>query len=54
MISGMTKLLSEPTLDAIFDSRIRARILKLFLYSSDKNFDLETIKKNAQNKFCLN
>ena len=45
MISGMTKLLSEPTLDAIFDSRIRARILKLFLYSSDKNFDLETIKK---------
>lgn len=39
------KFLSEPTLDAIFDSRIRARILKLFLYSPDKNFDLETIKK---------
>ena len=44
-ISDMTKLLSEPTLDAIFDSRIRARILKLFLYSPDKSFDLETIKK---------
>lgn len=41
----MTKSLSEPTLDAIFDSQIRARILKLFLYSPDKNFDLETIKK---------
>lgn len=41
----MTKSLSEPTLDAIFDSQIRARILKLFLYRPDKNFDLETIKK---------
>ncbi len=40
----MTKLLSEPTLDAIFDSQIKARILKLFLYSPDKNFDLGTIK----------
>ncbi len=39
------KFLFEPTLDAIFDSRIRARILKLFLYSPDKNFNLETIKK---------
>ena len=39
------KFLFEPTLDAIFDSRIRARILKLFLYSPNKNFDLETIKK---------
>lgn len=38
------KILSEPTLDVIFDSRIRARILKLFLYSPDKNFDLKTIK----------
>ncbi|MDO8676777.1 MAG: hypothetical protein Q7K16_04000 [Candidatus Azambacteria bacterium] len=41
----MTKFLSEPSLDAIFDSQIRARILKLFLYSPDKNFDFETIKK---------
>ena len=48
MIPGMTKLLFEPTLDAIFDSRIRARILKLFLYSPDKNFDLETIKKTLK------
>ena len=49
------KILSEPTLDVMFDSQARARILKLFLYSPDKDFDLETIKKTLNtNTAALN
>lgn len=36
---------TEPTLDALFDSPIRVRLLKLFLFSSDENFENKTIAK---------
>lgn len=35
----------EPTLDDLFDSPIRVRLLKLFLFSSNKNFENKTIAK---------
>lgn len=34
---------SEPTLDALFDSPIRVRLLKLFLFNQERNFDVKTI-----------
>lgn len=39
----MAKVKSEPTLDVIFDSPVRIRLLKLFLFNSDRNFDGKTI-----------
>ncbi len=39
----MVKITSEPTLDAIFDSPVRVRLLKLFLFNPDRNFDGKTI-----------
>lgn len=36
---------TDPTLDVLFDSPVRARILKLFLYSPEENFDCKTISK---------
>ncbi len=33
----------EPTLDTLFDSPVRARILKLFLYNPEKWFESKTI-----------
>lgn len=39
----MIKMLKEPTLDALFDNAHRVRLLKLFLYNPDQNFDAKTI-----------
>ena len=36
---------SEPTLDILFDSPVRVRILKLFLYSPEVSFEPKTILK---------
>ena len=36
---------SEPTLDVLFDSPIRVRILKLFLFNPDKNFESKAVAK---------
>ena len=33
----------EPTLDALFDSPMRVRLLKLFLFNPDRNFDDKTV-----------
>jgi hypothetical protein len=41
----MSKKISEPTLDALFDSPIRVRLLKLFLYNPDENFESSVISK---------
>lgn len=35
----------EPTLDALFDSPIRVRLLKLFLFNPERNFDAKTVVK---------
>lgn len=35
----------EPTLDALFDSPIRIRLLKLFLFNPDGNFENKTVAK---------
>ena len=35
----------EPTLDALFDSPIRVRLLKLFLFNPDRNFENITAAK---------
>ena len=37
--------MAEPTLDALFDSPIRVRLLKLFLFNPDRNFENKTIAK---------
>lgn len=36
---------AEPTLDALFDSPIRVRLLKLFLFNPDKNFENKVVAK---------
>jgi len=36
---------SEPTLDVLFDSPIRVRLLKLFLFNPDKNFESKAVAK---------
>jgi len=46
----MAKILSEPTLDALFDSTVRVRLLKLFLYNPDKNFESRDISKKLNLK----
>lgn len=50
MIVSMIKTKSEPTLDILFDSQDRARILKLFLYNPDQNFELRFISKKLNIK----
>lgn len=44
----MPKILSEPTLDALFDSPVRVRLLKLFLYSSEAGFDARNISRKLK------
>lgn len=41
----MVKKLTELTLDVLFDSPVRVRVLKLFLYSPEKSFECKTISK---------
>lgn len=36
---------AEPTLDALFDSPIRVRLLKLFLFNPNKNFENKVVAK---------
>src|SRR3989344_4971106 len=46
----MAKILSESTLDALFDSPVRVRILKLFLYNPDESFGPQDISKKIDFK----
>lgn len=46
----MTKILSESTLDALFDSPVRVRLLKLFLYNPDESFGSQDISKKINFK----
>jgi len=46
----MTKILSEPTLDRLFDSPVRTRLLKLFLYNPEENFESKIISKKLNLK----
>ncbi|MBU2082070.1 hypothetical protein KKH14_01435 [Patescibacteria group bacterium] len=46
----MTKILSEPTLDRLFDSPARTRLLKLFLYNPEGNFESKSISKKLNLK----
>ncbi|MEK7087077.1 MAG: hypothetical protein AAB958_00030 [Patescibacteria group bacterium] len=43
----------EPTLDALFDSPIRVRLLRLFLFSSDRNFDGKIVAEILNISFGL-
>ena len=40
----------EPTLDILFDSPIRTRLLKLFLYNPEENFEPKNISKKLNLK----
>lgn len=44
----MPKIRKEPTLDALFNSPVRVRILKLFLYGFDRSFDARHISEKLQ------
>lgn len=44
----MPKTPKEPTLDILFDSPVRTRILKLFLYGFDRSFDAKNISRKLQ------
>src|SRR3989344_9129343 len=46
----MAKILSESTLDALFDSPVRVRLLKLFLYNPDENFEQKEISRKINFK----
>ncbi len=46
----MIKKFSEPTLDALFDSPIKVKLLKLFLYNPDGDFELKAIAKKLNLK----
>ncbi len=46
----MAKILSEPTLDILFDSPVRTRLLKLFLYNTEENFESKIISKKLNLK----
>ncbi|MDP2638922.1 MAG: hypothetical protein Q8P06_02020 [Candidatus Azambacteria bacterium] len=41
---------SESTLDALFDSPVKVKLLKLFLYNSDENFELKILSKKLNLK----
>ncbi len=45
MILRMAKSVSTPTLEVLFDSPVRTRLLKLFLYNPEKDFDFKTVSK---------
>lgn len=44
----MPKTAKEPTLDALFDSPVRVRILKLFIYGFDRSFDAKNISRKLR------
>jgi len=46
----MAKKFSEATLDALFDSSIRVKLLKLFLYNPDGDFESKAIAKKLNLK----
>ena len=46
----MAKTRTETTLDMLFDSPVRTRLLKLFLYNSDENFESKNISKKLNLK----
>ncbi|MDO8471345.1 MAG: hypothetical protein Q7S49_01930 [bacterium] len=46
----MAKTISEPTLDALFDSPIRVRLLKLFLYNPDRDCESGSVSKKLNLK----
>ena len=46
----MTKILLEPTLDILFDSPVRTRLLKLFLYNPEENFESKIISRKLNLK----
>ena len=46
----MAKIMSEPTLDILFDSHVRTRLLKLFLYNPEENFESKSISKKLNLK----
>ncbi len=46
----MAKKFFEPTLDALFDSPIKVKLLKLFLYNPDGDFESKAIAKKLNLK----
>ncbi|MDP2945963.1 MAG: hypothetical protein Q8N61_00720 [bacterium] len=48
----MAKKFSEPTLDALFDSPIRVKLLKLFLYNPDRDFESKAVSKKLNLKLA--
>ena len=50
IIIYMAKKFSEPTLDALFDSPIKVKLLKLFLYNPNGDFESRAIAKKLNLK----
>ncbi|MCX6813832.1 MAG: hypothetical protein NT078_01200 [Candidatus Azambacteria bacterium] len=46
----MAKKFSEPTLEALFDSPIKVKLLKLFLYNPDRDFESKAVSKKLNLK----
>ncbi len=46
----MAKIPSEPTLDALFDSPIKVKLLKLFLHNPDEDFESRIVSKKLNLK----
>ncbi|NCO25158.1 hypothetical protein GW901_01340, partial [Candidatus Parcubacteria bacterium] len=46
----MAKKFSEPTLDALFDSPIKVKLLKLFVYNPDGDFESKAVSKKLNLK----
>ena len=53
IIICMAKKFSEPTLDILFDSPIKVKLLKLFLYNPDGDFESKAIAKKLNLKSTL-
>ncbi len=49
----MVKKFSEPTFDVLFDSPIKVKLLKLFLYNPDKDFESKIASKKLNLKSAL-
>ena len=49
----MKKKFNEFTLEVLFDSRVRARILKMFLYAPERDFGIKIISKILNVKTAL-
>ena len=49
----MKKKFNEFTLEVLFDSPIRARILKMFLYAPERDFEIKIISKILNVKTAL-